>query len=115
MKKLLIDEDWCRRKILEHPEPDVGLLAVSPEIYREMMEANSMTTKVRVINFGPDPVKVKCVETGDREKVFSEQPVSPGSVSGEIYVHLHQDIVIEEQRVPGPSNPPRPPFGREVG
>lgn len=56
-----------------------------------------MTTSVKIINFGPNAVKVQTVDRIDRHHVFSEQTVSAGAVSVDhIYIHNSQDIVVEE-------------------
>jgi hypothetical protein len=62
------------------------------------MEALEMTTKVHIVNFGPQAVIVTrtSLQTGEDLK-FQEPPIYPQQ-SVDVYVHDSQNIVISEKK-----------------
>lgn len=63
-----------------------------------------MTTKVLIVNHGPDPVLVRTVDygpcdlgTGNPAKVLTDILVQPTN-SEEFYVHTQQQLLIGEKR-----------------
>jgi hypothetical protein len=63
-----------------------------------------MTTKVCVINFGPDTITVQAVDPRNPARVFVEESVFPGQVSDNVYVHNTQVLRVLEGRLPGMPN-----------
>lgn len=59
-----------------------------------------MTTRVKIINFGPDPIIVKHIDaTGTATAPAFEEIVQPGEVStGYSYVYDTRHIVVEEKK-----------------
>lgn len=63
-----------------------------------------MTTKVLIVNHGPDPVLVRTVDYGPEDlgtnapaSVISDELLQP-THSREFYVHQHQQLMIGEKR-----------------
>jgi hypothetical protein len=55
-----------------------------------------MTTRVRVINFGPDPVRVKRVNPAS-DSAESGELVYPGQISADMSVYDTSNVLVVEE------------------